>query len=53
VGIPLPVTGAWTGSLAAFLFGIRFKYAFPAIIVGILLSGLIVTSAALGILSLF
>ncbi len=53
VGIPLPVTGAWTGSLAAFLFGIRFRYAFPAIIGGVLMSGVIVTLASLGVIALF
>ena len=34
VGIPLPGTGAWTGSLIASLLNIRFKKAFPAIILG-------------------
>jgi uncharacterized membrane protein len=53
VGIPLPVTGAWTGTLAAFLFGIKFKNAFPAIFAGILLSGIIVTLASLGVLGIF
>ena len=32
VGIPLPGTGAWTGSLIAALLGIKFKKAFPAVI---------------------
>ena len=40
--IPLPTTGAWTASLAAILFKIRFRYAFPAIVAGILLAGVIV-----------
>ena len=35
VGIPLPGTGAWTGSLIASLLGIKFKKAFPAIILGL------------------
>jgi len=43
VAIPLPVTGAWTGCVAAFLFGIRFRYAFPAIITGVLIAGIIVS----------
>lgn len=34
VAIPLPGTGVWTGSLAAILFNIRFKHAFPAITLG-------------------
>ncbi|MDD2438722.1 MAG: small multi-drug export protein [Methanosarcinaceae archaeon] len=43
VAVPLPVTGAWTGCAAAFVFGIKFKYAFPAIFAGVLIAGLIVT----------
>ncbi len=39
VAIPLPVTGGWTGALAAFLFGIPFKKAFPSITLGILIAG--------------
>lgn len=35
VGIPLPGTGAWTGSLIAALLGIKFKKAFPAVVIGI------------------
>lgn len=34
VAIPLPGTGVWTGSLVASLLDIRFKYAFPAIVLG-------------------
>jgi uncharacterized membrane protein len=51
VAIPLPVTGAWTGSVAAFLFGVRKRVAFPAIFAGILIAGVIVTLASLGVLS--
>ena len=43
VAIPLPVTGAWTGSLAAVLFGLRFKHAFLSILIGVLIAGAIVT----------
>ena len=53
VGIPLPVTGAWTGVVAAFLFGIPFRLAFPAIIVGVMLAGTIVTLISLGVFSFF
>lgn len=38
VGIPLPGTGAWTGALIASLLGIRFKKAFPAIILGLFMA---------------
>ena len=41
VGIPLPGTGAWTGSLIAALLGIRFKKAFPAVIIGICMATVI------------
>jgi len=47
VAIPLPITGAWTGSLAAVLFGLKFKHAFLSIFIGILIAGVIVTCATL------
>lgn len=43
VGIPLPGTGAWTGSLIAALLGIRFRKAFPAIALGVLIAAAIMT----------
>jgi len=49
VAIPLPSTGAWTGAIAAFLFGIGSRYALPAIAAGVLLAGLIVTILTQGI----
>ena len=48
VAIPLPITGAWTGCVAASLFRIKFRYAFPAIICGVLLAGVVVTLLSLG-----
>ena len=52
VAIPLPMTGAWSGVVAATLFKIRFRYAFIAIIAGVFGAGLIVlTLCALGIMS--
>lgn len=50
VAIPLPTTGAWTGSLCAFLFGIPFKRAFPLISLGVIIAGVIVTLISLGII---
>ena len=47
VAIPLPITGAWTGSLAAVIFGIKFKHAFISIFLGILIAGIIVTCLTL------
>ncbi len=43
VAIPLPITGAWTGTIAATLFKIRFKYTFIAVTFGVILAGIIVT----------
>lgn len=42
VAIPLPETGVWSGSLIASLLDMRFKWAFPAILVGnIIAAGII------------
>jgi uncharacterized membrane protein len=51
VAIPLPMTGAWTGMVAAFLFNVRKRLAIPAIFLGICIAGVIVTLAALGVIS--
>jgi uncharacterized membrane protein len=50
VAIPLPVTGAWTGTLAAFLFGVRKPLAIPAILLGICIAGVVVTLATTGVI---
>lgn len=47
VAIPLPVTGAWTGSLIALLFGVKRRYAFPSIILGVFCAGIIVSAFTL------
>ena len=47
VAIPLPITGAWTGSLAAVLFGLKFKHAMLSIFIGVLIAGAIVTCLSL------
>lgn len=49
VGIPLPVTGAWTGTLAASILDMDFKQAMLAVLCGVLLAGVIVTVACLGL----
>jgi uncharacterized membrane protein len=52
VAIPLPMTGAWTGAVAASLFKIRFRYAFIAVVAGVIGAGLIVSLlCALGIMT--
>ena len=50
VGIPLPGTGAWTGSLIAALLGIRFRKAFPAVVVGVCLAAFIMSVISYGII---
>ena len=50
VAIPIPGTGAWTGSLVAALMGIKFKDAFFAILIGVLAAGAIMTLASYGVL---
>ena len=52
VAIPLPITGAWTGSLAATLLGLSYWKAILLILLGIIISGVIVTLASLGFTSL-
>ena len=42
VAIPLPGTGVWSGSLAAALLDMRFKWAFPAILVGNIIAAVII-----------
>lgn len=50
VGIPLPGTGAWTGSLIAALLDIPFKKAMTAIIVGICIATVIMSVISYGLL---
>ncbi|NOZ82252.1 MAG: small multi-drug export protein [Euryarchaeota archaeon] len=52
VAVPLPVTGAWTGTAIAYVFGIPFRYAFPAISAGVAIAGVVVTLSSLGVLHL-
>jgi uncharacterized membrane protein len=47
VAIPLPITGAWTGCVAATLFKVRFRYALIAIVLGVAIAGVIVTALSL------
>ena len=49
VAIPLPGTGAWTGSLVAAVFDIRLKHAFPVIALGVLIAGIIVSIVSYGV----
>ncbi len=49
VGIPLPVTGAWTGTLAASILDIDFKKSIFAVMAGVLTAAVIVALATMGI----
>ena len=44
VAIPLPFTGAWTGILIAWIFDIHPKKAIPMLTIGVIISGIIVTT---------
>jgi uncharacterized membrane protein len=52
VAIPLPVTGAWTGSLIAYLFALELKRAFICITAGVVIAGVLVTAIVSGLLAL-
>jgi len=49
VGIPLPGTGAWTGTLAASILNLDFKKTIIAVIAGVLLAGLIMMALSFGV----
>ena len=48
VAVPLPTTGAWTGSLVAALFDLPKKHSFLAILLGVMISGVIMCLASYG-----
>lgn len=53
VAIPLPMTGAWSGCVAAYLFGVKFRYALPSIFLGVLGAGIIVLLTCMGFIGIF
>lgn len=53
VAIPLPGTGAWTGALVAAMMDMRLKRAMPAITLGVIIAGVIVTTVTYGAGALF
>ncbi len=53
VGIPLPGTGAWTGTLAASLLNLDFKKSVIAIMGGVVLAGIIMGLVSLGVFNIF
>ena len=52
VGIPLPGTGAWTGTLAASILDMGFKKSVVAVMAGVVLAGIIMGIASAGVLAL-
>ena len=52
VGIPLPGTGAWTGTLAASILDLDFKKTVIAVMSGVLLAGLIMMAISFGLFDL-
>ena len=53
VAIPLPITGAWTGSVAAWLFNFKYWESIGLIFLGVCISGIIVTLISLGTVAIF
>ena len=53
VAIPLPGTGAWTGSLAAAFLDMPLRKAMPTIIAGVIVAGIAISILTYGITSLF
>lgn len=51
VAIPLPGTGAWSGSALAALLDMRIRHALPAIALGVLFAGVIMTLGSYGFVS--
>ena len=49
VAIPLPGTGAWTGSLIAAMMDMKVRKAFPSILLGVVTAGVIISFATYGV----
>lgn len=53
VAIPLPGSGVYTGSAIAMLLGMRKRESLPSLTLGMLVAGVLVTSATMGVISIF
>ena len=53
VAIPLPGTGAWTGALAAAFLDMPLRRAMPAVILGVLTAGMVISILTFGIVNIF
>jgi len=52
VAIPLPITGVYTGAALAWLLGMDWKKAFPAVGLGVIVAGIVVLLITLGVISI-
>ena len=53
MAIPLPGTGAWTGSLVAAFLDLRLKRAIPSIVLGVFIAAGIMTGVTYGLIHIF
>ena len=53
VAVPLPVTGAWTGSLVAAMIDMKFWKALLSCLLGVMIAGVIMTLVSYGVLAVF
>lgn len=53
VAIPLPGTGAWTGALVAAMLDMPLKKAFPSVVLGVLIAGIVVAFVSYGAAEIF
>lgn len=51
VGIPLPMTGAWTGSLAAAVIDLKFWKALLSAVIGVIMAGVIMSLISYGVIA--
>jgi uncharacterized membrane protein len=47
VAIPLPITGAWTGTIGAWVLGVSKKRTMIAVTLGVIIAGVIVTAVVI------
>jgi uncharacterized membrane protein len=52
VAVPLPLTGAYTGTILSWLLAMEWKRSFIAVVLGVLVAGIVVMLATLGVVSL-
>ena len=53
VAVPLPITGAWTGSLVASTIGMKFWKAMLSALLGVMIAGVIMMLGSYGVVSVF